>query len=114
MGMSERTQARLCAYGTLSSPPPPACFVRQNLYVAEVSSSGSMTKGWHFKGSAIQEGEIGHGAQVPAASPPPPPLTPAPPPPRSVHSPSPFNAPLPRRLTPSTPRVASRSCFPHP
>jgi len=36
----------------------------QNLYVAEVSSSGSMTKGWHFKGSAIQEGEIGHGPQT--------------------------------------------------
>jgi hypothetical protein len=36
----------------------------QNLYVAEVSSSGQMTKGWHFKGTAIQEGEIGHGPQT--------------------------------------------------
>jgi len=36
----------------------------QNLYVAEVSSAGSMTKGWHFKGTAIQVGEIGHGPQT--------------------------------------------------
>jgi len=36
----------------------------QNLYVAEVSSSGSMTKAWLFKGSAIQIGQIGHGTQT--------------------------------------------------
>jgi len=36
----------------------------QNLYVAEVDPSGSMTKGWHFKGSAIQIGQIGHGIQT--------------------------------------------------
>jgi len=36
----------------------------QNLYIAEVSSSGSMTKAWHFKGSAIQIGQIGHGRQT--------------------------------------------------
>jgi len=36
----------------------------QSLYVAEVSSSGSMTKAWLFKGSAIQIGQIGHGRQT--------------------------------------------------
>jgi len=36
----------------------------QSLYVAEVSSSGSMTKAWLFKGSAIQMGQIGHGRQT--------------------------------------------------
>jgi hypothetical protein len=36
----------------------------QNLYIAEVSSSGSMTKAWMLKGSAIQIGQIGHGAQT--------------------------------------------------
>merc|ERR1719221_1205713 len=36
----------------------------QNLYVAEVSSSGSMTNAWLFKGSAIQIGQIGHGRQT--------------------------------------------------
>jgi hypothetical protein len=36
----------------------------QNLYVAEVSSEGKMTHGWHFLGTAIQEGEIGHGPQT--------------------------------------------------
>jgi len=36
----------------------------QSLYVAEVSSSGSMTKAWLFKGSAIQIGAIGHGQQT--------------------------------------------------
>merc|ERR1719428_1310137 len=36
----------------------------QSLYIAEVSSSGSMTKAWLFKGSAIQVGQIGHGAQT--------------------------------------------------
>jgi hypothetical protein len=36
----------------------------QSLYVAEVSSSGSMTKAWLFKGSAIQIGQIGHGSQT--------------------------------------------------
>mmetsp|Transcript_152943 Transcript_152943/g.284975 ORF Transcript_152943/g.284975 Transcript_152943/m.284975 type:complete len:778 (-) Transcript_152943:207-2540(-) len=36
----------------------------QSLYVAEVSPSGSMTKAWLFKGSAIQIGQIGHGRQT--------------------------------------------------
>jgi len=36
----------------------------QSLYIAEVSASGSMTKAWHFKGSAIQIGQIGHGIQT--------------------------------------------------
>lgn len=36
----------------------------QSLYVAEVSPSGSMTKAWLFKGSAIQIGTIGHGRQT--------------------------------------------------
>jgi hypothetical protein len=36
----------------------------QGLYIAEVSSSGSMTKAWWFKGSAFQVGQIGHGAQT--------------------------------------------------
>eukprot|EP00931_Biecheleriopsis_adriatica_P018954 TRINITY_DN13071_c0_g1_i1.p1 TRINITY_DN13071_c0_g1~~TRINITY_DN13071_c0_g1_i1.p1 ORF type:complete len:779 (-),score=116.57 TRINITY_DN13071_c0_g1_i1:73-2409(-) len=36
----------------------------QSLYVAEVSSSGSMTKAWLLKGSAIQIGQIGHGKQT--------------------------------------------------
>ena len=40
------------------------CLNRQNLYVAEVNSIGSMTKGWLFKGSAIQQGALGHGAQT--------------------------------------------------
>jgi hypothetical protein len=36
----------------------------QSLYIAEVSSIGSMTKAWLFKGSAIQIGQIGHGQQT--------------------------------------------------
>jgi hypothetical protein len=36
----------------------------QNLYVSESSSTGSMTKSWLFKGSAIQVGKIGHGKQT--------------------------------------------------
>merc|ERR1719428_2430561 len=36
----------------------------QSLYIAEVSSAGSMTKAWLFKGSAIQIGQLGHGPQV--------------------------------------------------
>jgi hypothetical protein len=36
----------------------------QNLYIAEVSSTGSMTRAWMLKGSAIQVGQIGHGAQT--------------------------------------------------
>merc|ERR1719424_1180246 len=36
----------------------------QNLYVAEVNTLGSMTKGWLFKGSAIQQGALGHGPQT--------------------------------------------------
>jgi hypothetical protein len=36
----------------------------QSLYIAEVSSGGSMTKAWLFQGSAIQVGTIGHGAQT--------------------------------------------------
>jgi len=36
----------------------------QSLYIAEVSSSGSMTKAWLLKGSAIQVGQTGHGIQT--------------------------------------------------
>jgi hypothetical protein len=36
----------------------------QNLYIAEVSADGQMTQGWHFPGSVIQEGELGHGPQT--------------------------------------------------
>jgi hypothetical protein len=36
----------------------------QNLYVAETSSAGKMTKSWQFTGTAIQVGLIGHGPQT--------------------------------------------------
>merc|ERR1719486_353251 len=36
----------------------------QNLYIAEVDNTGSMTKAWMLKGSAIQTGDIGHGSQT--------------------------------------------------
>jgi len=74
MYMGGQTKGNFALMGVTEDgvvPPEPAATIWgdatsnvQSLYIAEVDSSGKMTKTWLLRGTALQVGQIGHGGQT--------------------------------------------------